>query len=129
MDNVEKLVWTPDEWHLAGLDYGVMAKSADELSESETWLERALYCFDRWEIILLQAEHTHQSSIHFWQNLSQFNSAYMDTILAERLFSGARNLLCHLAIVGKENSRYSSDLSNFKATFSTQVVVSLDYWR
>ena len=44
---LDKMVRTPDEWRSAGLDNAIMAESAQDLSETETWLERALLCSEQ----------------------------------------------------------------------------------
>jgi hypothetical protein len=42
IDEVEKMLRTPDEWRSAGLDNAGIAESSDDLEQSEKWLERAI---------------------------------------------------------------------------------------
>jgi len=106
VETVEKMVRTPDEWRSAGLDNAVMAESVHELSEAETWLDRALYCFEQvGDSALASRARTHRASIRFQLNLEQEGSGYIDIaqteidaallteqLLTERLFSEARDV-------------------------------------
>ena len=68
-DNVEKMVRTPDEWRSAGLDNAVMAEASEDLSESESWLEKAIYCFEQvGDTALASKARTHRSGVWFRLN-------------------------------------------------------------
>ena len=69
VDNVEKMVRTPDEWRSAGLDNAVMAEASEDLSESESWLEKAIYCFEQvGDTALAIKARTHRSGVWFRLN-------------------------------------------------------------
>ena len=70
VENVEKMVRTPDEWRSAGLDNAVMAESSEDLSVSVSWLEKAIYCFEQvGDTLLASKARTHKLSIQFRLNL------------------------------------------------------------
>lgn len=69
VDNVKKMVRTPDEWRSAGLDNAVMAEASEDLSESESWLEKAIYCFEQvGDTALASKARTHRSGVWFRLN-------------------------------------------------------------
>ena len=109
VENVEKMVRTPDEWRSAGLDNAIMAESAQDLSEAESWLDRALYCFDQiGDAALASRARTHRSSIRFRSNnVGKVGSDTLDVarteadaallveeLLVERLYLEAREVCC-----------------------------------
>jgi hypothetical protein len=107
VETVEKMVRTPDEWRSAGLDNAVMAESAHELSEMETWLDRALYCFEQvGDSELASRARTHRASIRFRLALARSGSSdemdaaqteldaalLVEQLLSERLYLEAKEV-------------------------------------
>jgi hypothetical protein len=81
VENVEKMVRTPDEWRSAGLDNAVMAESSEDLSVSEGWLEKAIYCFEQvGDTVLASKARTHKLSIQFRLNLESIAVSGNETI-------------------------------------------------
>jgi hypothetical protein len=111
--DVEKMVRTPDEWRSAGLDNAVMAESSEDLSKSESWLEKATYCFDQvGDAALASKARSHRSSIRFRLNLDRIicsdeetvdvaqtelgAALLMEELLAEQLLLEAREVCCSI---------------------------------
>jgi hypothetical protein len=113
VENVDKMVRTPDEWRSAGLDNAVMAVSSEELSDSESWLEKAIYCFEQvGDAVLASKARTHKLSIRFRLNLegmaggdnetenvaqTELDAALLiEKLLAEGLLFEAREVCCSI---------------------------------
>jgi hypothetical protein len=66
------MVRTPDEWRSAGLDNAVMAEASEDLSASESWLEKAIYCFEQiGDTALASKARTHRLGVQFRLNLEE----------------------------------------------------------
>jgi hypothetical protein len=72
VDNVEKMVRTPDEWRSMGLDNAIMAESTDDPDETTKWLDRAVYCFVQIDdVALLGKARMHRLSACFRAKLEK----------------------------------------------------------
>jgi len=47
IDDVEKMRQTPDDWRSTGLDSAIMAESGEDLEVADSWMEKAVYCFQQ----------------------------------------------------------------------------------
>ena len=108
VESVEKMARTPDEWRSAGLDNAIMAESADDLLEKQTWIDRSLYCFEQvGDIELASRARTHRLCIQFQlafdnhetndkdDTESELQAALLtEQLLKERLLSEAREVCC-----------------------------------
>jgi hypothetical protein len=45
VQDVEKMVRTPDEWLSNGVDNAMAAESMHDIEDAESWLDKAIYCF------------------------------------------------------------------------------------
>jgi hypothetical protein len=76
VDDVEKMVRTPDEWRSAGLDNAVKAESTDEPVDSLSWLEKAVYCFAQvGDSALLRKARMHEVSTRFRVKMGSFGDS------------------------------------------------------
>jgi hypothetical protein len=106
---------------LSGLDNAVMAEASEDLSESESWLEKAIYCFEQiGDTALASKARAHRSGVRFRLNLEgtagsdneivdvqQIESdaaLLMEELLAERLVLEAREVCC--SILSLFNAKY-----------------------
>jgi len=73
VDNVEKMVFTQDEWIASGLDNAEMAESYEETNifdNSLALIEKALFCFEQGkEHTLAQRARTHRIALLFQRDL------------------------------------------------------------
>jgi hypothetical protein len=73
VDSVERMTRTPDEWRSAGVDNAIMAESADDGAEAESWLDKALFCFQQVaDVELARKARAHRASARLRSKLSSY---------------------------------------------------------
>jgi len=72
VEDVAKMVKSPDEWSATGIDYAMNAEAADEIDQAEFWLGKARFCFEQGQDHgLLSKAAIHSSSLAFRTKLEE----------------------------------------------------------
>jgi hypothetical protein len=107
VQDVKKMVRTPDEWRSNGVDFAMVAEGMhDDLEDAQRWLDKAIYCFGQVDDTeLARKARTNRASMQFREELEgllgnpDLDSAKMELDAAEML---ERLLAEHLALEARK---------------------------